>query len=166
MPALLCAAVYLCLALPRPAGSTLSRPNAYWPTFQNLTLPGQPGITYLGACCNRASWPSQRDVLDRGVMVVQSDLQAAFVEQQGRLVAWVTTSQGASSPVQGAMVQLYSSAYNAVSPGWLCWCPAGPASTGTARRNGQLWGLLSFAACMQEADYGLLLALACKVWHD
>jgi hypothetical protein len=102
------------------AGATLDRPSAFWPTFQSLALPGQPGVTFLGACCSSVSWPAARQVLDRGVMVVQSDLQAAFVEQQGQLLAWVTTTQGRSAPVAGARVQVYSNAYNAVSLGCSC----------------------------------------------
>jgi hypothetical protein len=99
-------------------GATLNRPSASWPTFQALALPGQPGISFVGACCNTVNWPTTRQVLDRGALVVQSDLQAAFVEQRGHLLAWVTTTRGKSVPVAGARVQVYSTNYNSVGV-WL-----------------------------------------------
>jgi len=93
----------------------VARKDATWPTFQSLTLPGQPGVSLVGSCCRQVSWPQPHDVLSSSVMVVQSDLQAAFVEQQGQLMVWVTTTQGQSKPVKGATVQVYNSAYGKVS---------------------------------------------------
>jgi hypothetical protein len=54
-------------------------------------------------------------VFASNLLVAQSNLQAAFVGQAGKLVAWVTSSQGASKPVVGAKVQMYLSKYNEVS---------------------------------------------------
>lgn len=96
-------------------GVKVARKDATWPTFQSLALPGRPGISLVGSCCRQVSWPSSRDVLSTNVLVVQSDLQAAFIEQQGQLLAWVTTTQGQSKPVANAKVQIYSSVYGVVS---------------------------------------------------
>jgi hypothetical protein len=46
--------------------------------------------------------------------VIQSDLQAAFIEQNGQLVTWVTTTQGQSKAKEGARVQVYGSTYGKV----------------------------------------------------
>jgi hypothetical protein len=54
-------------------------------------------------------------VFASNLLVAQSNLQAAIVGQAGKLVAWVTSSQGASKPVAGAKVQVYLSKYNEVS---------------------------------------------------
>jgi hypothetical protein len=96
-------------------GVKASRQAATWPTFQSLALSGQPGISLVGSCCRQVSWPSPREVLGTSALVVQSDLQAAFIEQAGQLVAWVTTAQGQSKPVEGARVQLYATVYGKVS---------------------------------------------------
>jgi hypothetical protein len=49
--------------------------------------------------------------------VVQTDLQAAFVEQGGQVVVWVTTTQGSSKAVEGARVQVYATVYGKVRIG-------------------------------------------------
>jgi hypothetical protein len=64
-------------------------------------------------------------VFASNLLVTQSNLQAAFVGQAGKLVAWVTSSQGASKPVAGAKVQVYLSKYNEVSRRVLLQWPAG-----------------------------------------
>jgi hypothetical protein len=93
---------------------TLLRKDAIWPTFQSLALPGQPGISLVGTCCREVTWPSPRQALGTSALVVQSDLQVVFVEQNGQVVAWVTTTQGQSKAVEGARVQVYASVYGKV----------------------------------------------------
>lgn len=92
----------------------MSRKEATWPTFQSLALSGQPGISLVGSCCRQVSWPSPRDALGSSALVVQTDLQAAFVERGGQVVAWVTTTQGQSKAVEGARVQVYATVYGKV----------------------------------------------------
>lgn len=71
------------------------------------------------------TWPTTRDVFTSSMLVVQSDLQAAFVQQDGKTVAWVTTTQGESKPVAGAVVQVYLSTYNQVR----CTCRSADATS-------------------------------------
>lgn len=104
-----------CLAPCVPAGIKWSRTDATWPTFSSLALSGQPGISLVGTCCRQVSWPSPREALGTSALVVQSDLQAALVEQNGQVVAWVTTTQGQSKAVEGARVQVYATMYGKVS---------------------------------------------------
>lgn len=99
------------------AGVTTSRKDASWPTFQSLSLPGQPGISLVGTCCRQVTWPSPREALGTSALVVQSGLQAVFLEQNGQVVAWVTTTQGQSKAVEGARVQVYASVYGKVRTG-------------------------------------------------
>lgn len=61
------------------------------------------------------TWPTARKVFASNLLVVRSNLQAAFVAAQGGgVVAWVTTTLNASKPVAGAKVQVYVSQYNQV----------------------------------------------------
>jgi hypothetical protein len=93
----------------------VSRPSSPEPAFLTLPLPGKPGISFVGSCCREVTWPTTRDVFASNLLVTQSNLQAAFVGQAGKLIAWVTSSQGTSKPVAGAKVQVYLSRYNEVS---------------------------------------------------
>lgn len=95
-------------------GAKVQRKDATWPTFQSLSLPGQPGISLIGTCCRQVSYPSPREALATSALVIQSDLQAAFIEQNGQLVTWVTTTQGQSKAKEGARVQVYGSTYGKV----------------------------------------------------
>jgi hypothetical protein len=63
------------------------------------------------------TWPSPRQALGTSALVVQSDLQAVFLEQSGQLMAWVTTTQGQSKAMEGARVQVYASVYGKVRMG-------------------------------------------------
>ncbi|KAF6261957.1 hypothetical protein COO60DRAFT_1458856 [Scenedesmus sp. NREL 46B-D3] len=92
--------------------ASVSRPSSPAPTFQALPLSGKPGISFVGSCCREVTWPTARNVFASNLLVAQSNLQAAFVGQAGKLVAWVTSSQGASEPVAGAKVQVYLSRYS------------------------------------------------------
>ncbi|WIA22673.1 hypothetical protein OEZ86_009641 [Tetradesmus obliquus] len=92
--------------------ASVSRPSSTDPAFQTLPLPGKPGISFVGSCCREVTWPTTRNVFASNLLVAQSNLQAAFVGQAGKLVAWVTSSQGASKAVAGAKVQVYLSRYS------------------------------------------------------
>jgi hypothetical protein len=105
---------YFC-HFPAVADASVSRPSSSDPAFQTLPLSGKPGISFVGSCCREVTWPTPRNVFASNLLVTQSNLQAAFVGQAGKLLAWVTSSQGASKPVAGAKVQVYLSRYNEVS---------------------------------------------------
>eukprot|EP00882_Tetradesmus_deserticola_P010136 GHRQ01010711.1.p1 GENE.GHRQ01010711.1~~GHRQ01010711.1.p1 ORF type:complete len:517 (+),score=185.74 GHRQ01010711.1:105-1553(+) len=92
--------------------ANISRPSSPEPTFQTLQLSGKPGVSFVGSCCREVTWPTTRNVFASNLLVAQSNLQAAFVGHAGKLVAWVTTTQGASKPVAGAKVQVYLSRYS------------------------------------------------------
>lgn len=101
------------------ADKSLKRPNGTSPAVQYLSLPGKPGASFVGSCCRKVTWPTARDVFASNLLVARSDLQAAFVQQQdGKLLAWVTSTQGESKAVAGAVVQIYLSTYDQVN-GWL-----------------------------------------------
>eukprot|EP00775_Hariotina_reticulata_P009083 gene9083-9253_t len=91
--------------------ASISRSSSPNPSFQQLKLPIKTGISFVGGCCRPVTWPKPRKVLSSNLVVTQSNLQAAFIQQGPRLVAWITTTQGASSPVEGAKVQLYYTQY-------------------------------------------------------
>eukprot|EP00879_Flechtneria_rotunda_P001797 GHRR01001961.1.p1 GENE.GHRR01001961.1~~GHRR01001961.1.p1 ORF type:complete len:2104 (+),score=689.06 GHRR01001961.1:216-6527(+) len=93
------------------ADDTIIRNSSSAPLFHSLKLSGKPGVSFIGACCRSVQWPTPRQVFASNLLVVQSNLQAAFVEQGGRVIAWVTTSLGESQPVSGATVQIYKSSY-------------------------------------------------------
>lgn len=72
-------------------------------------------MSLVASCCRQVQYPTKRTVLSSNLLVVRSDLQAAFVQQGGgRVTAWVTTAQESSKPVAGAKVQVYLSSYNQV----------------------------------------------------
>ncbi|KAF8063719.1 hypothetical protein HT031_003574 [Scenedesmus sp. PABB004] len=102
--------------------ASLARPTTPAPSFQTLPLRGGRGLAWVGACCRNATWPAARRVFASNLIVAQSNLQVALVSAGGEVVAWVTTTQGASKPVAGARVQVFSSAYgqDSATPGAAC----------------------------------------------
>lgn len=89
-----------------PTDGTLARPTSRAPTFQQLSLPGGPGMTLTAQCCGERSYPSPGATLTGQVVVVQTNLQAAFVLGEGDVTAWVTDSQRGGG-VAGARVALW-----------------------------------------------------------
>lgn len=91
------------------------------PRFQELTIPGVPGASFVGACCRNVSWPTPRRALASPLIVLRSNLQAALVAaggdgsgSRGNVLAWVTSATGQPKPVPGARVQTYASTYGQV----------------------------------------------------
>ncbi|KIZ04279.1 hypothetical protein MNEG_3680 [Monoraphidium neglectum] len=89
------------------SGSSITRSSDAAPAFQDLQLPTGPGLSLAAACCVQRSYPTKSLVVTGEALVLQSNLQAAFIGADGDVTAWVTDSQGAGAPVRGAKVSLY-----------------------------------------------------------
>ncbi len=140
------------LLLTHPVAS-FNRPNNTTATFTSLNLGRGPSISLVGTCCSETSDSSgaNRKILATSSLVVQSNLQLALVTSDEQLVAWVTTTQGNSSPVEGAKVTVYSSMYNQVSV---------PAAAPEQTKH------IGWQPCMQHTIHAPLPILIPKLLHQ
>jgi len=99
--------------------AALTRSSNQSPNFQSLVLPGTSGMTLVSTCCTARDWTTPPTQLLTGeALVIQSNLQAAFVAAEGDVTVWVTNSQGVGGGVAGAKVTLYfNKGYDQV--GWM-----------------------------------------------
>ena len=90
-----------------PSDAAFDRSNDTSPQLRALRLPPGPGMALVGTCCGQTTYPKPARVLSTKALVIQSDLQAAFVASSGDVTAWVTKAAGAGAPVEGAEVAFF-----------------------------------------------------------